>query len=369
MGICDLAHIFGDLDLGHNRTVLPFHSNQLIHAAEHRFTSGGDQPLTNAEHVDLRALAQNILDNILIQRVRHGDLAIGPACFIQHLSCLAGQIGHIAGIQTNAALGQPLGLQHLIKDTDGIGYTGLQGVVGIHQQRGIIGIDLTIGFEGFIFRIEHLHPGMSHGAAGLHAEMLVGYGAGSAVTAADIGCSCAQNGSIGALCPAGAEFQNGSAIRSTNHTVGLGGDQALVIDGQQQIGFDQLGLNGRSPDGDDGFLGEHGRTLRHGPDIAGELEIAQIFQELLVKDVAATKIFDIRIVKVQVQDVINDLIQARGNGEATAIGTAAVEYIEIGNAVFVAIEEIAVAHGELIEIHQHCKIEFIIVSHDITSLI
>lgn len=44
-------------------------------------------------------------------------------------------------------LRMPQGLQHLIKGPDGIRHTGLEHIVGIHQQRGIVGIDLAVGLE------------------------------------------------------------------------------------------------------------------------------------------------------------------------------------------------------------------------------
>lgn len=61
-------------------------------------------------------------------------------------------------------LRMPQGLQHLIKGPDGIRHTGLEHIVGIHQQRGIVGIDLAVGLECLILAVEHLDPGMGHGA-------------------------------------------------------------------------------------------------------------------------------------------------------------------------------------------------------------
>ena len=139
----DLAHVFRNFDLRLYIALGILDRYQFVHAAEDRFGSGGDQPLANAEHVNLRTLAEDILDDMLIQRVGNRDLAVGPAGFVQHLSCLAGEVCHVTGVKSDATLGQTLGLKHLVKDPNGIGNTGMEGVIGIHQQGGIVGIQLT----------------------------------------------------------------------------------------------------------------------------------------------------------------------------------------------------------------------------------
>ena len=62
-------------------------------------------------------------------------------------------------------------------------------IIGVHQQRGVVGVDLAVGLEGLILTVEHLDPGVGHGAAGGHAVQLVGDGAGGSGTAADVGLS------------------------------------------------------------------------------------------------------------------------------------------------------------------------------------
>ena len=105
MGHGDLAHIFADLDFGDNIPLLVLHSGQLVHAAEHRLAPGGDHPLTHAEHIDLRPLKQQILNQILVQGIGNGYFTVGPAGIVQHFPGLAAEVGHVAGVQANAALG------------------------------------------------------------------------------------------------------------------------------------------------------------------------------------------------------------------------------------------------------------------------
>ena len=74
---------------------------------------------------------------------------------------------------------------------------------------------------------------MGHGAASLDTEQLVRNGTGRTVAAANIGSTGTQHSSISTLCAARTKFQNGSALGRADNAVGLGCNQALVVDGQQ----------------------------------------------------------------------------------------------------------------------------------------
>ena len=136
-----------------------------------------------------------------------------------------------------------------------------------------------------------------------------------------------------------------------------------MVDAQQQECFDELSLNGRGPNGDDGLLGEHRSALGNCPDIAGKLKIRQIGQEFLAKQIAATQIFNILRIKPQLLNVLDDLLQTSRNGKAAAIGTTAVEKVKIRDAVLVALFKIAMCHGQLIEVAEHGQIDLIINLH------
>ena len=359
----DLANVFRDLDLRLDSTVLLLDRNQLINAAENRLTLGSDQAFTNAEQIDLRTLTEDILNDMLVQRIGNADLAIGPTSFIQHLAGLTAEVSHITGVQTNAALGDTQRLQNLIENTDRIGNTGFQRVIGIDQQRAVVGIQLRIGLKCFILRIMHLNPGMCHGTTGLDAEKLIGNGAGGAVTAADIGSTGTQDSCVSTLRAAGTEFQNGSALSGTDNAVGLGCDQALMVNGQKQEGFDQLRLDRRRTDSHDGLSGEDGRAFRNGPDITGELKIAQVGQEFLTEELSTTQIFNILGIEMQFLNVVDDLFQTGSNGKTAAIGTLTIEHIEISNAFLVTFLKITVGHGQLIEVAEHGQIDLVVNFH------
>ena len=115
------------------------------------------------------------------------------------------------------------------------------------------------------------------------AVHLVGHGAGGAGAAGDIAGPGAQQSAVGPLGPAGAELGHWPALGGPDDAVGLGGDEGLVVEGQQDVGLDKLGLNGGGADGEDGLPGEDGGALGHGPDVAGEAEGQQIVQKFLAE--------------------------------------------------------------------------------------
>ena len=139
-------------------------------------------------------------------------------------------------------------------------------------------------------------------------------------TAGDIAGPGAQQSAVWAVGPAGAELRHRAALGGPDDAVGLGGDQALVVQAQEHEGLDKLGLDGGGPDGEDGLPGEDGRSLRNRPDVAGEGEIFQIVQKLLRKAVLGPQIGDILLVKVQVLNILHHLGQARRNGKAALVG-------------------------------------------------
>ena len=197
----DLADVLADLDLRDDVARLVLDGGQLVHAAEHRLAARGDEPLAHAEQVDLRTLIQQILNEILIQRVRAADLAALPARLVEHFARLLRQIGHVAGVEPDAALRQPSRFQHLVEHTDRVRHARLQYIIGVHQQRGVVRVNFAVRLERLVFAVEHLHPRMGHRAACRHAVQLVRQRAGRALAAADVRRARTEHGRIAALRP------------------------------------------------------------------------------------------------------------------------------------------------------------------------
>ena len=68
-GVCDLADILADFDLGDYIAIVVLDRAQLVHAAEHGIGFGGDKPLADAEGIDLSALEQQLGDEPLVEGV------------------------------------------------------------------------------------------------------------------------------------------------------------------------------------------------------------------------------------------------------------------------------------------------------------
>ena len=363
VGIGDFLHVFGNLDLRNHRAVRLLDGSQLVHAAEYRLALRGDQPLAHAEHVDLRPLPEKVADDVLVQRVGHGDLAVRPPGLVQHFPGFPGQIREVAGVQTDAALRDAHGFQDFVERPDGVGDAGFQGVVGVHKQRRVVGEHLHISLERLVLAVKHLNPCVGHGAARVDAVELVGNGAGRAMAAADVRGSRAQDSGVRALRPAGTEFQHGASLGGTDNTVGLGGDQALMVHAQQQIRLHQLRLNGGRADGDNRLPGENGRSLRHRPDIAGKLEIGQIVQKILAEALPFPQVRDVLRVKMQLLNILDDLLQTGRNGEPAPVRAAAEKQVKIGYAVGIAVGKVPRAHGQLVKIAEHRQIQLVTLNH------
>ena len=269
-----------------------------------------------------------------------------------------GQIGQIAGVQADATLGNALGQQDLLEGPDCVGDPGLEHIVGVHQQSGAVGIELAVGLEGGIFIGEHLHPGVGHGAGGRGAVPLIGHGAGGGGAAGDIAGPGPQQGAVGPLGPAGAEFRDGAPLGRPDDAVGLGGDQALVVQGEQQEGFNKLCLDGGGPDRKQRLTRENRGALRHGPDITGETEGAEKVQKILAEAALGPQISQVLLVKMQLLNVFNDLGQTGGKRKARLVGHRTVEYVKIADTVLQSGLKVAVCHCQLVKVTQHGQIGF-----------
>ena len=197
---------------------------------------------------------------------------------------------------------------------------------------------------------------MRHRAARRNAVEHVRQRARRACHAADVRRARADNRAIRALCATGAELQHSASLRRADDAVRLRCNQRLVVNLQQQIRLNQLRLNRGRTDGQQRFAGEHGRAFRDGVNVAVELEILEVIEEALVEDSLAAQISDIIIGEMQLLDVLDNLLQPRGNREAAAVGHVAEEHVKIHIALVEAVAVVAIAHCEFVEITEHRRV-------------
>ena len=117
---------------------------------------------------------------------------------------------------------------------------------------------------------------MGHGSQCGNTIDLVRDRTGGSDAAADVCGTCAGHSSRDSLCTTGAEFHHGTALGGTDNTVCFRGDEALVVQCQQNISLDELGLDRGSLYRHKRFHGEDGGSFGDCPDISGKLEVCQI---------------------------------------------------------------------------------------------
>ena len=345
-----LLRRFGQLHLGGIAAIVLFHGGQLVHAAEHGVALCGDHILADAETVHAGTLQDQVADDVLIQRVRRADRAVGVAGLIKHLAGLLGQVGDVAGVDADALGALAHRLEHLVKDLDRIGHAVAQYIVGVHQQHAGIGVQLSVFFEGIILGREHLDPTVRHRAGGRDAEVARRHDAGGGAAAADVGGARAEVGSVIALGAACAELHDRAAGSGADDAAGLGGNQALMVEGDEQQRFQQLALDGRALDRDNRLLREDRHALLNGPDVAVQLEAGQIVQKLFIKGLGGAQVGDVLVGKFQMIHRVNELLQTGHDGVAAAVRHAAEEHIKDGDLIDIALVQIACRHGKLIKI-------------------
>ena len=133
-----------------------------------------------------------------------------------------------------------------------------------------------------------------------------------------------------------------------------------MVEGDEHQRLEQLALDGRALDGDDGLLREDGHALLNGPDIAVQLEILQVGEEFLVERLGGAQIVDVLIGEFQVIHGVDELLQTGHNGVAAAVRHAAEEHIKDGDLIHISLVQIARRHRQLVEIGHGGQIAFYI---------
>ena len=128
-----------------------------------------------------------------------------------------------------------------------------------------------------------------------------------------------------------------------------------MVDEGEQRRLDELRLPQGRAHGDYGFAGEHHRPFGHRLDVAGEPEIFERREELLAEDAERREIGDVLRRKVQLAYILDRLLETRRHRVGVA-APAAVKEVERRAAHVHAALEIAVRHGQLIEVGEHGEI-------------
>ncbi len=63
-----------------------------------------------------------------------------------------------------------------MEDPDGVGHPRLEDIIGVHQQGGVVGVELAVGLKGGVLVGEHLDPGGAMVPVAGEPYHLVGHG-------------------------------------------------------------------------------------------------------------------------------------------------------------------------------------------------
>lgn len=155
--VCDFSRILADFDFRLDDAIL-FRGHELIYASENRVAFGGDEAFADAESVDFRSLADDVADDIFIERIGYDDFTFRQALADERGADFLCEIGDIAGIDAHAEIPDALRHKNLLKCANRVRQSAFHDVVGVDQQGRIVRINPAVRFKGFIFAVEHLHP-------------------------------------------------------------------------------------------------------------------------------------------------------------------------------------------------------------------
>ena len=350
--IRNLLRILGELDLRNKFPFLIQHGRQLVDAAEGGTVAGGDHIRADAPGGDGRALALQAGDQVLVQVAGGGDDRVWEAGLVQHFAGLLGHVGQVAAVQTDTVEGQRnSGLTHLRKDADGVGDAGFQRIVGVHQQDAGVRVELGIFLESRVLVREAHDPAVGVGALDGDVEELSGQHVGGADTAADHGGAGPVDAGVRSLGPAEAKFHDAVALRRVDDPGGFGGDEALVVYDGEDRRLHKLRFHNRGDDLKKGLPRKYDGAFRNRVDVAGEPEIAQVLQKILIEELQASQILNVAGLEGQVLDIVDDLVEAGRDGEAAAGGIFPVKDVEDDGFIGLVLK-VALHHGQLVEVCQ-----------------
>ena len=93
------------------------------------------------------------------------------------------------------------------------------------------------------------------------------------------------------------------------------------------------------------------------------MEVCKIVEEFLAEDTSPAQVVDVLLVKVQILDIVDQLVEAGGNGVPASVRHRAEINVEIGNAILEPCFQVTIAHSQLVEVAEHGHIELLIGLH------
>ena len=93
------------------------------------------------------------------------------------------------------------------------------------------------------------------------------------------------------------------------------------------------------------------------------MEIPEIVQKLLGKQVLAPQVSNILPVKMEVLHIVDNLAETGTDGESALVRHIPEEHVKICDLVLAACLKISVAHGQLVKVAEHGHVQFLFRIH------
>ena len=241
-------------------------------------------------------------------------------------------------------------------------FTALAHVIGVDEQRTVLGARLGKGAEGLKLGIEAHHPAVRMRAKDGNTVAAAGEHIGRRGAAGNVARARDGQAAIGTLSAAQAKLGNGTAVRRQHHARRLGGDKRLEPNDVEQRRFEQLALQRGTGDANHGLARKDELALGHGVDVYMRTKIAQVVEESRLEHRAAGRglergeVVDVLGRKAQILDQLGQLGGAAHDGIRAAEGMVAVKRRKATLLIGLAALPQALGHSEFVQISEHCNV-------------
>ena len=235
-------------------------------------------------------------------------------------------------------------------------------IVGVDEQRAILGARLGKGAEGLELGVKAHHPAVRVGAKDGDAVTAPGKHVRCGRAAGNVARTGDGQTAIGTLGTAQAKLGDGTAIRRQYHACRLGGDERLEADDVEQRRLEQLALQSRTGDAHHGLARKNKLALGHGVNVHVSAEVAQVVEECGFKHRTAGgslkrgEVLDILGRKAQILDELGKLGGAAHDGVRATKRMVAVKRRKTTLLIGFAAHPQALGHSELVQIGEHCDV-------------
>jgi len=359
-GVGDFDEIVREFDTVFPILVFVTNGPEFVDAAEGGLVGRGDELGAHAPDIDAGSGGFKRADFIVVEVVAGDDLGVVEAGFVEELAGTDAEGGEVTGVEAD-----PLEivaffaefLPGLDRVTDAV-----EGVVGVDEKDGVVGHGVGVSVEGFRLAVEAHDPAVGVGSFDRDAIFHPGEDVGSGDAPSEVGGAARAHSSVGSLGAPESEFENGVAVSGVTKVGGFGGDEGLEVDDVEEGGFDELALEKRPANADDGLVGEGELAFGEGIDFELPIEPAEVVEIAVAEEgfVIASgeggEVVEFSFGEGEAVEEVGGGTGAGHDGRFPPEGCMAVEEMEDGLAVGHLIFPVSITHRELVEVGEERRL-------------